>query len=333
MQHLVISDLENFTTKWLNNKIHSMAKNIKIKSILWLTISISFFIIIACKKDKFQNYSQLNFNNNLIAPFSILRKECEGTLAIPFKLVGGTQFVDMNFEVSIIGGTATEGIDYELITQEFTLEAFKDSAAITVAIYEDDIVEVDETIIIRVKEIGPGKNFASGFVDITVNLVSSGTSTLEFEFDWANNILLDDETYNTCNEFDIDIYLYDEEDNDLGIYDGATENCPEAFSLDLSTLGATTFYLSANLYLNFLRSTYPSDNTPIPITTNISRIAGESVSFTQSNTNAFKVSSTDFENDGNDTVVKIAKVEYDGQCTVFIYNTDNDASATLRRKK
>jgi hypothetical protein len=303
----------------------------------YINILSAIFMIIgafSCKKDKYQNYSQLNYNNNaFVAPFAVIRKECEGALDIPFKFKDGGQIVDMNFEVSIVGGTATEGEDYDLLTSGFDLLSFKDSVAISLDIYEDEELEDDETIIIRVREIGSGSNFPTDSVDITVTIINTGTSELELEFNWEKELIIGEDTFNTCDIYDIDILLFDEEGNDLGIYAGATTSCPESYVLDIGGGGPITFYFTANLWGNYIRSEFPDDQSPIPITTTINRIAGGSSSFTQSNVNSFKVSSLDSENDEFDNFQDIAKVVFDGSCSLFIYNTDNNNAYELRKKK
>lgn len=300
----------------------------------FFAILILLVIIASCKKDKYQDYSKLTYNNDAyVTPFSVIRKECEGALDIPFKFVDGGQIVDMNFEVSIVGGTATEGDDYDLITHDFTIDAFKDSAAISLDIYSDEELEEDETIIIRVKEYGNGNNSPIDSVDITVTIVNTGTTKLDLEFAWDKDVIFDTDTFSACDNFDIDVYVLDEDGVDMGIYNAVTGNCPEGYILDLEGAGPITFYFAANLYLNSLKADYPTDNTPIPITTTINRIAGGTTSFTQTDANAYKVSSDDYENDGDESFHNIAKVVFDGQCTILIYNTDTDASTELRKKK
>jgi hypothetical protein len=289
--------------------------------------------LVSCKKDKFQDSSALTFNKeaSFVVPTALV-KECVGTLDIPLKFKSGNQITNQYFEVSVVGGTAVEGEDFELVTTEFEIPAFRDSNVVTLNIIADDSLETDETVVLRVKQAANSSNLADqDSIDITVTIVNSGTSVIGVNFAWEDTITLGETTYNTCDEVDMDIYLFDESGADLGIYAAATANCPEGFNLDMSG-PAFTFYFSASLYYNGLFGVDEASTRSIPITTTIERQAGGLTSFVQSSTSAFNVNSLDYEVGGSEEFVDLAKVEFDGSCTVLIYNSDTGENVSLRKK-
>lgn len=301
-------------------------------------ISVLFILLglaTSCKKDDNTDYSSLNFNENaLLLPQAIIVPEAETQVSIPIKFKSGIQITDLNFEVEVIGGSATEDEDYAILNPEFTLHAFEDSVTIDLAINDDIEFEEDETIFLRVREAANSSNLANSqdSVDIVVTITNSVYSALDFNFAWEDTVNIDDIEYNTCEEVDMDIYLLDEEGNDLGIYNMASTNCPEHVTLDFGN-DAFVVILSANLYANYLRPLAPEYNRPLPITSKIMRVGGSTAQFTQSAENSYKVSSLDTETDEEFTLIDLVKVDYSGNNGVFmIYNLDNDSSYSLRQK-
>lgn len=129
--------------------------------------------------------------------------------------------------------TATEGVDFDLLTHDVELLAYEgqDGFIIPIVVYEDyEPGEEDEEIYLTFTSTDP-----SG-VEVTetkvVTIKDSGlTQPLEIAMSWDSEFEFGGESYTLCDFLDLDFYLYDEDGDEVTGYSGATGDCPETFSL------------------------------------------------------------------------------------------------------
>ncbi len=94
------------------------------------------------------------------------------TVQVPIQ-VGSAPSANASITVSVIGGTATEGLDYQLQTTSVTLNASTLTANVNVWVFNDGVVEGNETIILGYTLNANGGNAEQGTVNQTVTITIS----------------------------------------------------------------------------------------------------------------------------------------------------------------
>ncbi len=296
-------------------------------------IFFAFVLLLSgCKKDKFQNYS--SFINKYpqfsdVLPVDIFSVEKDSEFVLKFTLKDAP-IVDLIVPITVTSGTATEGEDFDLVTTSLTVPAFSKEGSIVIQLYKDDIIEGDENFYIHI-----GDSSTANIKPYTINFHLSDYigPNLDITFDWNKIIdIADVGQVPTGPNFDIDIYVLDENGDDTGNYDAATGSSPE--KLSFTTPDDTgTYYLYANLWDNVFTANGIFLDDLVPITMDFHR-DGKLGSFqkTQPDSVAFNLSTLDTANDGGDSFVALCKlvVTADG---FMVYDTDDTSLVNARKKR
>lgn len=264
--------------------------------------------------------------------------ESDDVYTLNFKL-DDRQINDVHLVVSVGNETsATEGVDFELLTHDVELAAFagQDGFSIEVEVHEDyEIEDGDEDIYLVISSANPSgfQTFESKVITINDSgLVPEPLAEISITADWSDTNIVDD-ILGGCDIADIDIYVTDPGiNNDFADFAGATGNCPEAFDLDLSTAGNGTYLVIADLWsLNYtdLGDLGPVE-IPVALTFERGMSVGDEVETLEiAQTNGI-ITTDDAEGapTGFVTFIVLAEIEYlDGAYTII----DQDANETNLR--
>lgn len=289
------------------------------------------FLFTGCKKDKYQNYSSLINKNPLLSdvlPSSVSSIEKDSAIDLHFTL-RDAPIVDLIITLKAISGTATEGEDFDILTPTILIPAFSKEGVVSIQLYKDDIIEGDESFVLQV---GDSTDANVKPYNITVTLSDYIGPNLDITFDW--NKIVDVPDFGpvpTGPNFDIDIYVFNEEGNDIGNYSAATGASPE--HLSFTTPDDTgTYYLYANLWANVFRENGLELTDLVPITMDFHR-DGKLGSFTktQPDSVSFNLNTLDTQSDGGDSFVFLCKVVV-GTDMFMVYDTDDSELVTARRR-
>lgn len=286
-------------------KIH---QNMKKNYFLYLVLALVSTVWVSCQKDDVTGDSSLEASDakatlTFDVPQSIV--ETDTTFNIKVTL-DKPQIADIYIPIHT-SGTAENGSDYA-IEDIIIIPAYYTSAIKKFKISNDTDIEQDETVTITIgDETVANVDFAQQSRTITIqNAVSP---VLDLTFDWDATVTVDGAEVSLCDEVDIDIYVFDADENDLGIYDAATGACPEHSVRDWED---GEYYLWANLYAN---AVHPADgsvvNFPITITASQSGLF-EGDTYQQASTNVIKSSDPSYEEDGSGVFKPVAKITVNG---------------------
>lgn len=145
--------------------------------------------------------------------------------------------------------TATADVDFHLNESSVTLHPWQTDYSFTFDVFSDIILEGDETVIFDISTSAEPFFADAEGQSVTVNIVDFVTDDLYLTFDWDVQFEFGGDLYTTCPFVDIDVYVLDEEGNDLGIYDAATGACPEGMIIN-SDWEDGTYYLASNMWDN-----------------------------------------------------------------------------------
>jgi hypothetical protein len=179
-----------------------------------------------------------------------------------------------------LGGSATLHDDYDL--ENATVLAFETTAELKVIIYNDDIVEGDETINLTI-ESGPSLankylvNPSTSYPTANITIKNFESNALTLEFDWERGIEYAGVTYGACANIDLDVYIADAAGFDInnpfaGIYgdfQAATGACPETFVISLDSYPDGEYILFHDLWDNGFAGL--GTDVSVPITTTFYR--------------------------------------------------------------
>lgn len=281
------------------------------KKIYSYLVLLAFFATIAsCNKDDNTGYSTLTATDakgtlTWSAPSSLVETDTSFTFTVT---LDKPQIADIHILISQTGGNATAGSDFE-VTDEIIIPAYATSGSGEFKVFRDAEVEGTETVTIQI-----GDNTLSN-LDMepqtrTVEITNYVGPTLDLTFDWEGTATVDGTEVSLCDEVDIDIYVFDVDENDLGIYGAATGACPEHLTIDGWDNG--DYYLWANLYYNGVR---PTDGSvvPFPITVYATQpgLYQDSM-FMQSEANVINSSDPDYDTDGGNTFKPLIKITVSG---------------------
>lgn len=225
---------------------------------LILSLFASALLVVSCNDtDDGTGHSNLPVQNpvnaTLVTDFStsvdnVVDEQDEDVFTISVTL-DKTQPVDIYLNVEQIGGTATEGKDFEL--SKVYIPANTLTGKGTISILNDVKKEVTETLKVRIANLPANVVAATKTATFTIMNYLSDELHLDFKYNKAiqyggaggvtvNNTL--------CGIlYDLDFYLLDATFNDTGNYQAAGANCEEALKLNAS-LPDGTYYILPDLF-------------------------------------------------------------------------------------
>jgi len=231
-----------------------------------LLIILGFFLY-SCEEDdkppvseitSFQDYSFIGLPEKL----EVAETDSTHTIAFTFD---DNQITDLHLEVHVVdGGSAVENSDFILDTHTIDLIALEKEGEFSFTISKDYLLEGNESFFIEIVSselhgLPLGQTVEIVIVDEIHN------DELLLICDWSGTVNVDSVDYDLCESVDLDVYLYNSNDENVYGYAGATAACPER--MVLSGLDDGTYSLVANLWASAL----PLDSTEVvsyPITVN-----------------------------------------------------------------
>ncbi|MET0944738.1 MAG: hypothetical protein ABWY22_04990 [Flavobacterium sp.] len=234
--------------------------------------------------------------------------------------------------------------------QRITIPAFVTTYTTTIVINEDVDAEALEHLIIT---IGDTRTSAVIFqpktIDVSINNVVADALKLDFHFDktfgvngYTNtlcNVVSDPNVTGTADHYDIDFIVYDENGNDLSVFDAQTGACTESLTMKLADYADGRYdifaYLYTNASLDLAELTFPllgMAQFDIPITVDYSRAGSINGLYTQETDNFFN-SNTPVDSENYVMSVVIATDAVTGVRTFTIQNGAGIVSATGKQIK
>lgn len=224
--------------------------------------------------------------------------------------------------------------------KKVTIPAFTTSYSGVIDILEDELTEVDETLVLVFGETRTSAvNFTPVTSTITITNVVSDVLNLAFNTNRLignTGIKLCDFTSDLSGDgYDIDYIVYDEFFNDMGVTQGQTGACQEKIDMDANDYPDGLYHITAYLYTNgeldLAEIGFPLVGVPefnIPVTVDYLRAGSiDKGTYTQESTNYFTSNTAaDSENQVVDIVISTV-----GAKRIFtIQNTVGDVSASGR---
>ncbi len=286
----------------------------------YLVIGLVVIVFSTCSKDDTTRsvITKVPFNIESVDP-SVTLPEQSRVVTVNFQL-DADQIVNTAVQVAVdpLKSTATPGEDFVFETTIVEIPNYVRKGSFQYEILEDLDAEGDENITFVLS--GVQEPFgAYNTKEYNVVIKDSMYSTLNLTFDWDGTFEYLGDTYPICGNVDMDVYVLDDQGNDLGIYDAATGACPEVMIVDESWDDGT-YYLATNMYENGLDSLFL--NVPYPITVTAVKGGVFKESFVPED--IWTSEDEDFVNDGNGGFKELMILEKSG--TTY---TVRDADGTL----
>lgn len=317
-----------------------MKKYINFKILLFAVL----LMILSCDTNTTEDEPIVGTDNYPLATFVVNGTSVDET-------GGGVVTVDITFDKPIdrgvtfsgtqVGGDAIENEDY--IINSVIVEPYSTSAQMTIVIYEDEIPEGDETLVIQVDRPSLANKYLinpdSELPLISITISNYVSNSLDLSFDWETGIPFGGLTYSACANIDLDIGVSTAEGFDIndpwatfiGEWQGFTGNCPEEISMSLEDYPDGTYVFWTDLWSNGFFGL--DTDTDVPITTRATRAGVFSQQVDQDESQWMNSDDAGFVEDGvfNGEILRV-KVE-NGVFTVINYDGDEEASGKVASGK
>jgi hypothetical protein len=225
----------------------------------------------------------------------------------------------------VSGGTATEDVDF---SYDHTIEipAWSKKVTSKVTIIGDNETESTESFSLMIKAADHDSQLV---LNKTLEFSITDFGDLHLVFDW-NRVIPGYEPLTLCDiGYDVDMYVFDEGNNDVTDFAAATVACPESLTLSLHDLPDGTYQIKENLYADAgLAGAGIVPAFKIPVTVNYTRdnssFAG---SFVQDNSDAID---SDFGNvpGFNSQMIYVATLKIENG--LFTFSKNGNVIATGR---
>lgn len=295
-----------------------MKKNIKYKLI---GFAILVATVAACNMEN-QDVSPIVAPSNSYPTFTSL--ELDNDLPI---IEGDTIYftlttsipIDQSITVTPIvdtsSSTLVEGEDFDIFSA--TIEPWSTEAKIMIVTYSDIDPEESGSIAFGTTVKGIAQKYLlnpnTEFLSATVSIDNYLSDDLNMEFAWETDVYLDlyGGPYSACDNMDVDVIVCTDWDDPWGTYlsiwDAATGNCPETWTISGWEDGE--YYFFSDLYDNgFYGAGGPI--VDIPITSTFTRAGSFSQVLVQDAAEAFKIDTEPGSFNGKIAKVTIANGTY-----------------------
>lgn len=232
-----------------------------------LTVGAFLVVLSACSKDD-GDVSTITSAPMTIASIDadVAVAEEAGEIVTVNFMMDEDQIVDTKVAIAVdpLKTTATEGVDFVLLTQEVGINAYARSGSFQVQIISDLLAEGDEVAAFTVS--GVQDPFGATNVleyNITINDYVDNEA-LHLTFDWDGLGFYQGIGYSLCDNVDLDIYFLDDMGMDAGIYVAATGACPEVIVFD-ATWDDGVYTLASNMWANGFAGLESNNDFPIRI--------------------------------------------------------------------
>ena len=238
---------------------------------IWFVIALVSVFMVSCKEDDTEVSALTTFEKfDTQFPEAITVTEPDAaneshTVTITFS---EKQIMDLNLAVSVsAASTATEDVDFSLVTHELTVLALSRQGAIEILINGDADPEGDETIVLSVQSLDVfGIPKTAEALVITIKNREYPTDVIVH---WDNEYVDSTGVNSMCDAIDLDMFLTDGAGEFVGGFGGATGNCPE--SMTPGSLPDGTYNIVVNLYDNGALGSPGLEEAPIAILVQISK--------------------------------------------------------------
>ncbi|RAJ19988.1 hypothetical protein LX77_03202 [Gelidibacter algens] len=142
-------------------------------------------------------------------------------------------------------------------TGYINIPAYQTTASASIIINKDDLLEDTETAIIN---IGDTRTTAASYTPFQMNIQIENyvSEDLKIIFDWEKDIDIQGNTYSTCGNADIDVYIAHAEGFDINDpfvniiedYSAATGNCPEEWTITFENYPDGEYVFFTDFYEN-----------------------------------------------------------------------------------
>ncbi len=210
--------------------------NKSIFNLLW--IGLFLVVLSACSKDTGDTSSVTNVPMTIesIDADVTVAEESAGVVNVNFNMDAG-QIVDTKVSIAIdpLKTTATEGVDFVLLSNEVSIGAYARAGSFQVQINSDLLAEGDEVIALTVS--GVQEPFgASNTLEYIINIKDYVDNTsLQLTFDWEGLGFYLGTGYSLCENVDMDFFVLDGAGGYEAIFDAVTGACPEVFVFNSDT--------------------------------------------------------------------------------------------------
>lgn len=225
----------------------------KNKFIKYLSVSLIFasLCFIGCDDtDEFKNDSTLIVTAPAVTlnyTHGSVTNLIETNMKYPFSIsIGQPVAFDVVLKVDVVGGTATRGDDFE-IPNEIAIKAGSTTASGFIEIFEDDLIEEDETVTLSIG--GRTINGSSNAIEVTFNIANLTSDDLGIDLSWSLAETTTDNSGDVISPTafaDLRLLISSTPDNtgDIGEADGGSF---ESFILESSTPDGE-YYVVADFY-------------------------------------------------------------------------------------
>lgn len=247
------------------------------------------FAFSACKKDDFTGHSQLNAVDGLTlsvsglnAGYNLVEKDTTYTFDVT---LSDAQIVDITIYISMIGGDATEGADFEF-DHSITIPAFSTKGTAAISVFADELIEGVETFKLQ---IGDYRTTNADITPVEVEFTIGNLTDDDFAVDmsWDTDALsaigID---LSPTDAVDLRMLILDDSKGAIiAVEDGGSFETYAAWD----TLADGTYYIATDIY-----STVNAGQFNAPITLDLmlefnqtGKVNGDMLSFPAVMTNQF----------------------------------------------
>lgn len=257
-------------------------KNLKIK-LLALVLSTSGFLVTSCSsEDEGTDSSVLEVNKNVVGTIAAVSSDLVFNTTIAVDEANESEFtysvtiseaqpVDIHLHVKQVGGDASSS-DY--VAEDVVIPAYSLTATGSIEILTDCVAEATETLVLQIGDERTA-NASIPVKTVTFSIANSLSTNLELTFNFNQSFSISGTSYTLCAiGYDMDFYVFDEDMNDMGIYDAATGNCPESLVLADGDLPDGTYFIYYDIFDDGGIAGVYHDPFDIPVTVNYSRCGG-----------------------------------------------------------
>lgn len=235
-------------------------------------LALSGVVLTSCDEDGGNTGESLIDYNNIGATIStasqsitVSEKEVYsngGEVHIPFTVtLAAPSTADAVIDLTQTGGSA-DADDFHV--SSLVIPAGSTTGTGSIDLYSNGYIEDVETIELTASTRG-NFNLNDFTMDITIN-DDYINDNIDFTLAWDGTYTAEGTGATLELDYcaiDFDIFIYDSEFTDLGIYDGATGNCPE--HVTLSGLPDGTYYIAVDLYANPLSDFGATVSVPLTL--------------------------------------------------------------------
>jgi len=227
---------------------------------LYLTIFAALTILVGCENDDNTGQSTVNFSvptatytisggSNMVTVDESSIDPADGDVYVVTATIPEPVSFDTYIDLTKVGGTATNGFDFE--TTRIKIDALSTSGTGKIIVYKTGDLEGDESFEIKSNTNSPNVNGSETF---TFNITNDyANDNLVLNLHWCDDYDFDLGPFghlvgNFGEKIDIDGLIFDSSFNLVNNFSGATGSCPE--NLEFGGMPDGLYYVLIDVYDN-----------------------------------------------------------------------------------